>query len=193
MNVIEAAQTIRDTVGMDQILGMYGYTTDHGFMVCPFHGDRDASLKVYKGAKGWHCFGCGRGGSVIDFVMEHDRIPFRAAVWKINDYLNMGLMTVQNMFQQEANRRDQKTLDAIRAEIDLTIDMLEAMTDRQLRFYTKWLFEIEKMPVQERTPQEWDTLLWLNDEMQYMEFILERCDRFRKEVIEWRNKRRRGP
>ena len=72
MDIKHAAQVIRDTVTMDQILDLYGYQPKHGFMVCPFHGDHDASLKVYKETRGWHCFGCGKGGSVIDFVMEHE-------------------------------------------------------------------------------------------------------------------------
>lgn len=38
-----------------------------GFICCPLHGpERTPSLKVY--ADGWHCFGCGAGGSVVDLV-----------------------------------------------------------------------------------------------------------------------------
>ena len=193
MNVIEAAQVIRDTVTMDQILGMFGYQAKHGFLPCPFHGDSNASLKVYKGAKGWHCFGCGRGGSAIDFVMEHEHIPFRGAVIQIDRELGLGLVSMDNMFQQDRNRKDQKRLDAIREELDGYIEMIEEAADRQLRFYVKWVQEIEKLPVPERTPDEWDTLMWLSEEMQYIDYIMEKCHEFRKEVIEWRNQRRRGP
>ena len=84
MNIREAGQVIRDTVRMSDILNLYGYKTRRGFMVCPFHGDRDASLKVYEGTGGWHCFGCGRGGSVIDFVMEHEACDFKMAVRAID-------------------------------------------------------------------------------------------------------------
>ncbi len=36
---------------------------------CPFHDDRTPSLHVYRDpARGWYCFGCGRGGSVYDFA-----------------------------------------------------------------------------------------------------------------------------
>ena len=54
MNIKQAAQAIRDTVTMDQILQLYGYTTKRGFMRCPFHGEKTASLKVYRGTGGWH-------------------------------------------------------------------------------------------------------------------------------------------
>lgn len=41
-----------------------------GFAVCPFHGDRDASLKIYEGGRGWCCYGCHRGGDVINMAKE---------------------------------------------------------------------------------------------------------------------------
>lgn len=34
---------------------------------CPFHDDRDPSLVVYPDQR-WHCFGCGKGGDVVDLV-----------------------------------------------------------------------------------------------------------------------------
>ena len=48
MNIKEAAQVIRDSVTMEQILSLYGYKTKRGFMKCPFHDEKTASLKVYE-------------------------------------------------------------------------------------------------------------------------------------------------
>lgn len=40
-----------------------------GFIVCPLHDDNDPSLKVYDdAARGWSCFGCERGGTIIDLA-----------------------------------------------------------------------------------------------------------------------------
>lgn len=57
---------------MDEVARHYGFEPNRaGFMRCPFHqGDHTASLKIYAGDRGWHCFGCNSGGSVIDFVMR---------------------------------------------------------------------------------------------------------------------------
>jgi len=39
-----------------------------GKIACPFHDDRTPSLEVYEDSdRGWYCFGCSRGGTIIDF------------------------------------------------------------------------------------------------------------------------------
>ena len=50
------------------------------FGVCPFHGDKGPSLSVEPTKKIWHCFGCGKGGTVFDFVREYDHVSFPEAV-----------------------------------------------------------------------------------------------------------------
>jgi hypothetical protein len=40
---------------------------------CPFHAggrEKSPSLVIYPPGKGWHCFGCGRGGDAVTFVQE---------------------------------------------------------------------------------------------------------------------------
>ena len=107
-----ATQVIRDQVTMEQILDLYGYKTRHGFMCCPFHGEKAPSLKVYKNTGGWHCFGCGRGGSVIDFVMEHENCRIGEAVRAIDNALHLGLMDpLENPFEACRERRRQSALD----------------------------------------------------------------------------------
>lgn len=49
--------------------------------LCPFHGERTPSFHVWDDH--YHCFGCGAHGSVIDFVMQADKIGFREAVERI--------------------------------------------------------------------------------------------------------------
>lgn len=80
--MIDMAQEVRRQVSLAAVLDHYGFRPNRsGFLHCPFHsGDRDASLKVYPAQNSWHCFGCGKGGSVIDFVMEMEKIGFREAL-----------------------------------------------------------------------------------------------------------------
>lgn len=48
--------------------------------LCPFHPDKNPSLSVNEEKGSWHCFGCGAGGSVIDWVMKERGVSFRLAV-----------------------------------------------------------------------------------------------------------------
>ena len=48
-------------------------------------------MKVYKGNGGYHCFGCGAHGSVIDFVMLYFGLSFKDALAKINEDFSIGL------------------------------------------------------------------------------------------------------
>ena len=52
---------------------------------CPFHADDTASLIVTPAKNLWHCFGCGVGGGVIDWVMKLKGVSFRHAVELLKD------------------------------------------------------------------------------------------------------------
>ena len=47
---------------------------------CPFHHEKTPSFVVNRDKQIFHCFGCGVGGNVISFVMQHDHIDFPMAV-----------------------------------------------------------------------------------------------------------------
>ena len=58
--------------------------TDRGYLNCPLHGpERTPSLKIYYDQDRWHCYGCNRGGTVIDLVMEMDNLSFAEACQKM--------------------------------------------------------------------------------------------------------------
>ena len=44
--------------------------------LCPFHGEKTASFHVVPDRQLFHCFGCGKGGGVISFVMEMENLPY---------------------------------------------------------------------------------------------------------------------
>ena len=53
---------------------------------CPWHADEHPSLTLYEtdGENRCYCFACGRGGSVIDYVMAKDGVDFRGACELLN-------------------------------------------------------------------------------------------------------------
>ena len=190
-----AAQTIRDSVTMDQVLSLYGYRPKHGFICCPFHGEKAPSLKIYPKTGGWHCYGCERGGSVIDFVMEHENCNFQTAVRAIDDALHMGLL---NPFEypEDAKRqqRIQKSLDdfveAVYAYCDAIIRVKEV---KQIRAYKKLkhLEELQYGHAEQLTADDYTFLLTWKEESQYADYQIEKINEFKEEVAEWRRKARR--
>lgn len=48
--------------------------------LCPFHSEKTPSFNVYPGNNSYYCFGCGKGGGVINFVMDIERLDFLEAV-----------------------------------------------------------------------------------------------------------------
>lgn len=48
--------------------------------LCPFHGEKTPSFMVSPDRQSFHCFGCGKGGSIIDFFMEYHHVEFREAL-----------------------------------------------------------------------------------------------------------------
>jgi len=47
---------------------------------CPFHEEKTPSFHVWPETQTWRCFGCGRGGSAFQFLMERERLTFPEAV-----------------------------------------------------------------------------------------------------------------
>lgn len=48
--------------------------------LCPFHQEKTPSFNVSPEKQMYHCFGCGVGGNVFTFVMEHDKVSFVESV-----------------------------------------------------------------------------------------------------------------
>ena len=193
MNIKQAAQVIRDQVDMDSILGLYGYRLKHGgFMCCPFHGEKDPSLKVYKDTGGWHCYGCGRGGSVIDFVMEQENCDFRTAVRGIDSALHLGLMDRREAPEEaRKEKRIQDALDRFADAVYLLCDAKIRTVELTQKMNLDFVRAIESKPTQEITAEEWDVIHQWSEEDQYLDYQKDRIEEFREEVAAWRRKARR--
>ncbi len=74
---VKSRLSIVDVVGETVPLKKAG-TTFKG--LCPFHGEKTPSFVVTPARETYHCFGCGKGGDVFNFVMERDGLSFPDAL-----------------------------------------------------------------------------------------------------------------
>ena len=109
---MDFAKEIKQRIKTDQVFRQYGFKPNGaGFVCCPFHSEKTASLKVYDGDKGWHCFGCGENGDLISFVMKHFGLSFRDAIKKINEDFCLCLPMGKRLKERERQEIARKSFE----------------------------------------------------------------------------------
>lgn len=73
------------------------------FGLCPFHSEKTPSFSVSPDKQIYHCFGCGKGGGVINFIMEIEGLSFPEAVEFLARRAGMPMPDQEN--DAEAKRR----------------------------------------------------------------------------------------
>ena len=56
---------------------------------CPFHNEKTPSFWVSPDKQFYHCFGCGKHGTVLGFLMDHDHLAFPEAVEELATRLGL--------------------------------------------------------------------------------------------------------
>jgi DNA primase len=80
MNVFEA---VKPNITTWQVAEMYDIKVNrHGMAVCPFHNDKNPSMKV---DKCFHCFACQADGDAVDFVSRLFGLPCKETAMKLAD------------------------------------------------------------------------------------------------------------
>ena len=76
------------------VVSGYVTLTRHGgnlFGLCPFHNEKTPSFSVAPDKQIYHCFGCKKGGDVINFIMDIEGLSFTEAVAFLAKRANMPL------------------------------------------------------------------------------------------------------
>lgn len=91
---------------VDVVSGYVRLTKKSGsnqFGLCPFHSEKTPSFSVSADKQIFHCFGCGKGGGVINFIMEIENLSFPEAVEFLAKRANMPMPEQEN--SAESRRR----------------------------------------------------------------------------------------
>ncbi len=78
---------------------------------CPFHNEKTASFWVSPEKQFYHCFGCGAHGTVLRFLMEHDRMAFPEAVEELASRLGLEIPREAGSGAPAAARDSEKLYD----------------------------------------------------------------------------------
>lgn len=73
---------------------------------CPFHKEKTASFSVSPAKEIFYCFGCHKGGSVFNFVMEMERISFPEAIKLVAEKSGVPLPKLIDDSRFEARRNE---------------------------------------------------------------------------------------
>lgn len=104
----ETIEQIRQANDIVQIIGEYLRLKKRGknyVALCPFHTEKTPSFSVSVDKQIFYCFGCGKGGNLYSFLMEHEKMSFIEAVHYLAKRANIVI-------------REERGSDARREQID---------------------------------------------------------------------------
>ena len=78
--------------------------------LCPFHGEKTPSFHVSPDKQLYHCFGCGEGGTIINFVMKMENLSFLEAVKFLGERAGVAIPESTD-FDDKAAKRKQRLYD----------------------------------------------------------------------------------
>ena len=142
------------------------------FGLCPFHSEKTPSFSVSPDKQIYHCFGCGKGGGVINFIMEIEGLTFPEAAEFLAKRVGMA------MPEQEDNREAKKRRRMLELNRDaakffyscLSVPnggpALDYMAKREITPATAKRFGLGY------APDTWDSLIKAMKELGYSEYEL---------------------
>ncbi|MCT6718536.1 DNA primase [Acidovorax sp. K2F] len=113
-------QELLTRVDVVDIVGRYVQLKKGGanFMgLCPFHGEKSPSFSVSPAKQFYHCFGCGKNGNAISFLMDHAGMGFVEAVQDLAQSVGLQVpdddISPQEKERAAAARQKQATLNEV--------------------------------------------------------------------------------
>ncbi len=77
---------------------------------CPFHNEKTPSFSV-SGTRGiYKCFGCGKGGNVVSFVQDHEKLTYPEAIRWLADYYKIALQETERTPEQQQQQLAEESL-----------------------------------------------------------------------------------
>lgn len=144
-----------------------------GMCCCPFHDDKNPSMKV---DSRYHCFGCGADGDAIDFVSNYFGLPVIKAAKKINEDFNLGI-AFKNFSGNDIKSEEQLRLEreqCISREVERAFDIMRRDAINILSKYHRLLWYWRKEYGPSEGDADWHP--FFVESLEKLEFINELLD-----------------
>ncbi|MBX9780960.1 MAG: DNA primase [Chitinophagaceae bacterium] len=129
----QTIQQITSRIDIIDVLGEFIKLKKRGanyLGLCPFHGEKTPSFTVSPAKEIYKCFGCGKSGNTISFLMEHEKYSYVEALkWLAARY---------NIEVEETERSPEQVLQ------QQVNDSLHAINHFAQKFFSEQLFETEE-------------------------------------------------
>src|SRR6266540_4961048 len=78
--------------------------------LCPFHNEKTPSFTVSPAKNIYKCFGCGKGGNPVNFVMEHEKINYYEALKTLAKRYSIDIVETQQSEEAIQQRTDRESM-----------------------------------------------------------------------------------
>ena len=145
------------------VVGSYVSLTPKGgsyWGCCPFHNEKTPSFHVLQDKQFYHCFGCKKGGGVINFIMEIENLSYPDAIRFLAKRVNMEVP--EDRESADADRLRKRLLNLNRDAARWYYDVLQSPDGAAVRAYLDKRAISRKIAVRfgmGASPDSWDALL----------------------------------
>ena len=145
------------------VVGSYVSLTPKGgsyWGCCPFHNEKTPSFHVLQDKQFYHCFGCKKGGGVINFIMEIENLSYPDAIRFLAKRVNIEVP--EDRESADADRLRKRLLNLNRDAARWYYDVLQSPDGAAVRAYLDKRAISRKIAVRfgmGASPDSWDALL----------------------------------
>lgn len=129
----DTIQSILDAARIDEVVGDFVQLKRRGVNLlglCPFHNEKTPSFTVSPAKGIFKCFGCGKAGNAVNFVMEHEKYSYPEALRYLANKYGIEI-------EEQEPTPEEKQLESDR-------DSLFSLNDFARKFYTNTLFDSDE-------------------------------------------------
>ncbi len=91
---------------------------------CPFHNEKTASFSIRQDQQSYHCFGCGKSGNVITFIMEYERLSFPEACEFLAKMVGLEMPNDETEAQKEYREKRERAIAVLKLTAHFYVDNL---------------------------------------------------------------------